>query len=159
MVISVLSYVFEAIYPRIGRLILKKIKITFTAPDWLILYHATEIKFWKVWLKSGVLFVSDKKVEAVRSLVHFLPIMSFNTTVTAPFYQSIYADTDFNSLSWLEQRWVAYYVWIGNPIIATGLMAFLMHEVCMLSGGWLVVLIFSPRSRSSTLAAVYRGLS
>jgi methylsterol monooxygenase len=67
--------------------------------------------------------------------------MSFNATVAAPFYQTIYADTDFSSLSWLEQRWVAYYVWIGNPIIATGLMAFLMHEVCTLFNDWSIVLI------------------
>jgi len=38
--------------------------------------------------------------------------------------------TDFSSLSWFEQQWVAWYVWIGNPVIATGLMSFLMHEVC-----------------------------
>jgi hypothetical protein len=35
--------------------------------------------------------------------------------------------TDFSSLNSFEQQWVAWYVWIGNPIIATGLMS---YEVC-----------------------------
>jgi len=43
----------------------------------------------------------------------------------------LYAGTDFSSLSWLEQQWVAYYAYIGNPVIATGLMSFLIHEVCL----------------------------
>ncbi|KAF8519304.1 hypothetical protein JB92DRAFT_3082295 [Gautieria morchelliformis] len=29
----------------------------------------------------------------------------------------------------LEQWWAAWYLWIGNPTIATGLMSFIMHEV------------------------------
>ncbi|KAJ6632603.1 C-4 methyl sterol oxidase, partial [Mycena sp. CBHHK59/15] len=36
---------------------------------------------------------------------------------------------DFTSLPWLEQQWVAWYIYIGNPVIATGLMSFLMHEI------------------------------
>jgi hypothetical protein len=45
---------------------------------------------------------------------------------------SLYAGIDVSSLSWLEKHWMAYYVWIGNPIIATGLMSFVVHEVCWL---------------------------
>jgi len=41
----------------------------------------------------------------------------------------LYAGTDFSSLTWFEQQWVAWYVWIGNPIIATGLASFLLHEI------------------------------
>jgi len=40
-----------------------------------------------------------------------------------------YKGTDFSSLSWLEKQWAAWYIWIGNPAIATGLMSFLLHEV------------------------------
>jgi methylsterol monooxygenase len=45
--------------------------------------------------------------------------------------QELYAaaGTDFSNLSWLESQWAAWYMWIGNPIIATGLMSFIMHEV------------------------------
>ena len=58
--------------------------------------------------------------------------MSYNTTI-AGVAADLYAGTDFSSLSWLEQQWVAWYVWIGNPVIATGLMSFLLHEVCSYS--------------------------
>ncbi len=43
--------------------------------------------------------------------------------------EQLYQNIDFSSLNWFEQQWVAWYVWIGNPIIATGLMSFLLHEV------------------------------
>jgi len=55
--------------------------------------------------------------------------MAFNST-SVPL--DLYAGVDFTSLSWLEQQWAAWYVWIGNPIIATGLASFLLHEVCPL---------------------------
>jgi methylsterol monooxygenase len=42
---------------------------------------------------------------------------------------ALYADVDYSSLSWIEQQWMAWYLYIGNPILATGLMSFLMHEV------------------------------
>ena len=51
---------------------------------------------------------------------------------TAPAYESadvLYANTDFSQLNWLEAKWAAWYLWIGNPVIATGLMSFLLHEV------------------------------
>ncbi|KAF8315796.1 putative ERG25-C-4 methyl sterol oxidase [Cantharellus anzutake] len=39
------------------------------------------------------------------------------------------AGTDFSKLSWLESKWAAWYLWIGNPVLATGIMSFLMHEL------------------------------
>ncbi|KAJ3505106.1 hypothetical protein NLJ89_g7584 [Agrocybe chaxingu] len=41
----------------------------------------------------------------------------------------LYAGTDFSALNWFEQQWVAWYIYIGNPIVATGLMSFLLHEI------------------------------
>ncbi|KAI0085253.1 C-4 methyl sterol oxidase [Irpex rosettiformis] len=41
----------------------------------------------------------------------------------------LYANTDFTKLNWLETQWAAWYLWIGNPILATGLASFLLHEV------------------------------
>jgi methylsterol monooxygenase len=55
--------------------------------------------------------------------------MVFNAT-TPSLYDEMYPGQDFGSLSWLEQQWVHWYVSIGNPVIATGLMSFLLHEVC-----------------------------
>lgn len=56
-----------------------------------------------------------------------------NSTVSSahPTAQQLYANagTDFSNLTWLEAQWVAWYLWIGNPIIATGLASFLLHEV------------------------------
>ncbi|KAF8151726.1 C4-methyl sterol oxidase [Crassisporium funariophilum] len=54
--------------------------------------------------------------------------MSFaNSTIPSAGYD-LYGGTDFSSLTWFEQQWAAWYIWIGNPIIATGLMSFLLHE-------------------------------
>ncbi|KAJ7475113.1 hypothetical protein B0H11DRAFT_2034153 [Mycena galericulata] len=51
-------------------------------------------------------------------------------SVNATGVPSLYdASTDFTSLSWLEQQWVAWYIYIGNPVLATGLASFLMHEI------------------------------
>jgi methylsterol monooxygenase len=63
--------------------------------------------------------------------------MTFNATAVATAAahaaqtttQQLYANIDLTKLSWLEQMWAAWYIWIDNPIIATGLMSFLLHEV------------------------------
>jgi methylsterol monooxygenase len=39
------------------------------------------------------------------------------------------AGTDFSKLNWFELQWAAIYIWLGNPIFATGVMSFVMHEV------------------------------
>ena len=55
---------------------------------------------------------------------------ALNTTSLPYTHASVlYANTDFSKLSWLEANWAAWYLWIGNPVIATGLMSFLLHEV------------------------------
>jgi len=36
------------------------------------------------------------------------------------FYKAV---SDFSFLNRFEQQWVAWYVWIGNSIISTGLMS------------------------------------
>ena len=41
----------------------------------------------------------------------------------------LYRSVDLSNLSWLEQQWAAWYSYWGNPIIATGIMSFVMHEV------------------------------
>ena len=61
---------------------------------------------------------------------HESAAMTLNTT-SLPYTHSsvLYANTDLASLSWIEAQWAAWYIWIGNPVIATGLMSFLLHEV------------------------------
>jgi len=57
--------------------------------------------------------------------------MSLNVTAAAyhPSAQDVYANVDFSSLSWIERQWAGWYISIGNLVIATGLMSFLLHEV------------------------------
>jgi len=55
--------------------------------------------------------------------------MSSNATLAL----SLYAHVDPASLNWLERYWMTWYIWLGNPILATGLMSFLVHEVCPVS--------------------------
>jgi methylsterol monooxygenase len=52
-----------------------------------------------------------------------------NATALPSLYYEMYPGTDLASLSWLEQQWVHWYVSIGNPVLATGLASFLLHEV------------------------------
>jgi len=53
-----------------------------------------------------------------------------NATATAhPSPEQLYANTDFSQLSWLENQWANWYLWMGNPILATGLLSFLVHEL------------------------------
>jgi len=63
--------------------------------------------------------------------------MSFNATgLFTPAGQhlsaaELYASTgtDFSSLSQVEQWWAQWYLYIGDPVIATGLMSFILHEI------------------------------
>ncbi|KAJ7207947.1 hypothetical protein GGX14DRAFT_634537 [Mycena pura] len=53
--------------------------------------------------------------------------MTVNATTTS--MASLYDSADLTSLSWLEQRWVAWYLYFDDPVLATGLMTFLVHEI------------------------------
>lgn len=41
----------------------------------------------------------------------------------------LYANVDFSTLNAFETAWTKWYLWFDNPVVATGVMAFLMHEV------------------------------
>jgi methylsterol monooxygenase len=64
-------------------------------------------------------------------------VMSLNATSasSAIFHkysaQELYAGTDFSTLNWVERQWASWYLLIGDPVIATGLASFLLHEVCI----------------------------
>jgi hypothetical protein len=57
----------------------------------------------------------------------------FNQTVQVDVAETIakqlYANVNIEALSWAEKSWVNWYLWIGDPSVATGLMSFIMHEV------------------------------
>jgi methylsterol monooxygenase len=55
--------------------------------------------------------------------------MSPNNTIPLSQLQLSYSTTDFSSLNWFEKQWAAWYIAIGNPIVATGLIGFLVHEI------------------------------
>jgi methylsterol monooxygenase len=57
-----------------------------------------------------------------------------NSTSSSAF-RELYSGIDFSSLSWFEQEWASWYIWVGNPVIATGLLAFVVHEVSFLIFG------------------------
>ncbi|KAH9979544.1 hypothetical protein BGW80DRAFT_1435031 [Lactifluus volemus] len=60
--------------------------------------------------------------------------MSFNAThVGSPAHltaSDLYAtlNVDYTQLNWFEKNWMAWYLWIGNPVIATGIASFILHE-------------------------------
>ncbi|KAN0059986.1 C-4 sterol methyl oxidase [Thecaphora frezii] len=67
--------------------------------------------------------------------MHFVS-SSFNSTIraftnpaTAQLASDLYKGTDFSSLNFLEKAWVDWYLYCGNPVIATGIMSFVLHEV------------------------------
>ncbi|KAJ7074642.1 hypothetical protein C8F01DRAFT_1101287 [Mycena amicta] len=66
---------------------------------------------------------------------------AFAGNATAATAASIYDSTDLASLSWLEQHWAAWYIYMGNPVFATGLMSFLLHEIVYFGRSipWIIV--------------------
>lgn len=66
--------------------------------------------------------------------MEFLSQVIHNTTVPAHLVEAsasspLYSSIDFASLNIFEQLWARWYMWIGNPVLATGIMSFVLHEV------------------------------
>jgi methylsterol monooxygenase len=68
---------------------------------------------------------------AMDLLQKYAPVVAEHlVTVNATTAQNqLYGDVDLGGLNWLERSWAAYYIWMGNPVLATGLLSFLIHEV------------------------------
>lgn len=49
------------------------------------------------------------------------------TPATPVWGADLYTGTDVSALNMFEKAWMNWYIWIGNPVIATGLMSFLLH--------------------------------
>lgn len=48
----------------------------------------------------------------------------------------LYKGVDTAALNVFETAWMGWYNYFDNPVIATGIMAFLMHEVCSFRPSW-----------------------
>ena len=63
----------------------------------------------------------------------FFPLsMSFNSTfigddTAAQLYSTL--NVNYTQLNWFERQWMAWYLYIGNPLLATGIASFILHEV------------------------------
>lgn len=71
---------------------------------------------------------------------HLLTALSRNSTTAFPFAgQSAHIDTYWGqfeeiskynlSLNYFEKLWLAWYMYMQNDVLATGIMSFVMHEV------------------------------
>ena len=68
---------------------------------------------------------------AIEYLERYLPVIASQLkTVNATTAQNdLYGAVDLTGVNWLERTWASYYIWMGNPVLATGLMSFVVHEV------------------------------
>jgi hypothetical protein len=68
---------------------------------------------------------------AINFLERYLPVLAdqFKTINATTAQNELYGAVDLSYVSWLERSWASYYIWMGNPVLATGIMSFLIHEV------------------------------
>lgn len=68
---------------------------------------------------------------AYNLLEKYAPVLAEHlVTVNATTAQNqLYPGVDLLGLNWLERTWASYYIWMGNPVLATGLLSFVIHEV------------------------------
>ena len=59
----------------------------------------------------------------------------------------LYANLDTSKLTYAEQLWVQWYQYWGNPVIATGVMSFLLHEIVYFGRSIPCLLYTSPSPR------------
>lgn len=83
------------------------------------------ILYTREWYHHEISFVSQASLVFALSMSFLNSTMATTLNLAEQHYQGI----DFSSLSWLEKQWATWYIWIGNPVTATGLMIFLLHEV------------------------------
>lgn len=96
--------------------------------------------------------------------------LGFNATLAstapaAPLMADLYSGVDVAALNIFERAWMNWYLWIGNPAIATGLMSFLMHgeqrddnviRACKAPYSY-ITSFFLTVQKSSTLDVASRG--
>lgn len=60
------------------------------------------------------------------------------TQFLAPEVTNLYAGVDTSSLNTLELLWMSWYKLFKSPVVATGVMSFLLHEVRLWEGDQLL---------------------
>lgn len=67
---------------------------------------------------------------AISFLDQYLPVIASQLKqVNATTVQNeLYGAIDLSGASWLERTWASYYIWMGNPVLATGFLSFFVHE-------------------------------
>lgn len=82
--------------------------------------------------------------------------------VTSVYGSDLYAGTDIGALNFLEKAWMQWYMYWGNPVIATGIMSFLLHEVCStvenMYARYMLISLLYRLFRSSTSVVLYPSL-
>lgn len=58
-----------------------------------------------------------------------LPVPAHNTT-SSP---ALYSASDLEGLNTLEDLWARFFLWVGNPALATAILVFVMHEVSLIA--------------------------
>ncbi|KAI9635254.1 uncharacterized protein MKK02DRAFT_24942 [Dioszegia hungarica] len=80
---------------------------------------------------------------AYNLLEKYAPVLAEHlVTVNATTAQNqLYPGVDLLGLNWLERTWASYYIWMGNPVLATGLLSFVIHEIVYFGRAipWLVI--------------------
>ncbi|RXK42503.1 methylsterol monooxygenase [Tremella mesenterica] len=80
---------------------------------------------------------------AMDYLHKYLPAVADQLTISnaTTTQNNLYGGLDLDGLNWLERTWAWYYIAMGNPIIATGLMSFAMHELVYFGRAipWLII--------------------
>lgn len=71
-------------------------------------------------------FISNLQANATTLVDAFI-------AASKPIAYDLYEGVNVENLNVFEKAWMNWYLMIGNPIIATGIMSFLMHEVSNLS--------------------------
>lgn len=67
---------------------------------------------------------------AIHFLERYLPVVAdqFKTMNSTTAQNLLYGAAELSDLNWLERSWASYYIWMGNPVLATGLLSFMVHE-------------------------------
>jgi hypothetical protein len=67
--------------------------------------------------------------ELLQSLYHNATMFAGTVISASKPIGGLYPDIDIATLNVFEQAWVAWYSYFDSPVVATGVMSFLMHEV------------------------------
>ncbi|GFZ51202.1 C-4 methylsterol oxidase [Saitozyma sp. JCM 24511] len=87
--------------------------------------------------------VSTAYAVAMNFLSKYAPVAAeqFAITNVTETQNALFGDVDLPNLNCLERAWASYYIHMGNAVLATGLMSFVLHEFVYFGRAipWLVI--------------------